>query len=555
MKKQQILMNFSNSKPQPNITADINEQREALLDDIWALINQRAARVAEQACEQFTKQYPEYDHGWYAYSFLLFQLKQAERALHCIDKAVALAPDTAGWRIHKAHILWLLNRFDDGICQLQWIKKLPDSTSQLIELASVSNKLGDYQVAEQAYQALLAQNDDQLTRAQLYFNLGSVQRYLGKIAPAEQSLDKALQLQPTDTEAQLLRSSLRKQTLTDNHLPQLQALLDNPALNPLQTAQVCYSLAKELEDIGDYPDSFYYLQRGAKSRRRTMKYDVGADVNALTTIRRTFTQSNVDGWRQTAATPGQAIPVFIFGLPRTGSTLVERILSSHSEVTSAGELNLFPWHLHQHICAHLNRNPADKREAVECSTELDLGTLGQAYLQSTRAYWQNKSRFIDKLPLNSLNAALIKGALPQAKMILVKRNPMDTCYAIYKHLFTQGYPFSYDLHELGAYYIAHHQLMQHWQQILGESIHIVRYEELVQAPQLQIEALLGHCDLAFEPQCLAFDKNSQASTTASATQVRQGIYQHSLQKWRHFETQLLPLRQQLEDAGIDPDFA
>ncbi|TLU64557.1 tetratricopeptide repeat protein [Thalassotalea litorea] len=541
-------------------TVIAHKQREQQLDHIWHLINQRAAQKALHECKLFTQKYEDYDHGWYAFSFLLFQLKKAGEALHCIEKAVNISPQMVDWRIHKAHVLWLLNRLTDGRNELSHIKTLPQTMHQLIELAEVSNKLSDYHVAQNCYLAMLNTEKNPQSRAQLYFNLGSVQRYLGDLSAAEQSLDEALALSPNDTEALLLRSSLRKQTLENNHTEQLQSMLNTQALNALQKSQVCYSLAKEFEDLQEYSASFKSLKIGADSRRQSIRYDVNNDIRALAEIRNAFDQQYFDRLKQQSRQSASAsdkdraqiaTPIFIFGLPRTGSTLVERIISNHSDVTSAGELNYFSWHLMQQISEQLNIKPSDQLQSIRSSRELAPEKLGQAYLQSTRSYWQQKPYFIDKLPLNSLNAGLIKGAIPNAKMILVQRNPMDTCYAIYKHLFTQGYPFSYSLDELGQYYVAHHQLMQHWVDTLGSDLYTVRYEALVSDPQHQTQEMLSYLDLQFEPSCLQFQNNRQASTTASASQVRQGLYRDSVEKWRHFESQLAPLKKRLEDAGIE----
>ncbi|QDP02695.1 tetratricopeptide repeat-containing sulfotransferase family protein [Thalassotalea sp. PS06] len=529
-------------------------KREYQLDDIWHLINQRAADAALQSLNTYTSKYPDYDHGWFAFSFLLFQLKRAESSLECIDKAIALSPTCSDWRIHRAHVLWLQNRLKEGQEELAKLVSLPDSKQLLVELASVSNKLSDYSMAEKTYLALLNIENQPQARAQLFFNLASVQRYLGKLSESEQNLNQAIELNTLDTEAILLRSSLKKQTLDSNHVASLQGLLTTNKLNPLQTSQLCYSLAKELEDLQQYDASFDYLAKGADSRRSTLRYQVEGDIEALAAIRDTFDSQYFQQKSKENAQleqPADCTPIFIFGLPRTGSTLIERILSGHSEVTSAGELNHFSWQFMQQITKQFNTKPENKTATIGYSKRLDLSGLANGYLESTRPFWKNQRYFIDKLPLNSLNAGLIRGALPQAKMILVQRHPMDTCYAIYKHLFTQGYPFSYCLNELGQYYIAHHKLMQHWIQEMGEAIYQVRYEDLLAASQVQTKNMLAYCGLDFQPQCMAFEKNHQASTTASASQVRQGLYKDSLAKWRNYEKQLAPLLEQLQQAGIE----
>ena len=182
---------------------------------------------------------------------------------------------------------------------------------------------------------------------------------------------------------------------------------------------------------------------------------------------------------------------------------------------------------------------------------LNFQKLGDAYLQSTRARAHGCAHFVDKLPLNFLYTGLIHLALPGAKIIHVQRNPMDCCYAIYKTLFRDAYPFSYNLQELGDYYLAYRELMAHWNSVLPGMIHTVQYEELVADLELQSRHLLSHCNLPWEQQCLAFEKSQASTSTASAVQVRRGLYNSSVGKWRHYEGQLQPLVEKLSAAGVN----
>jgi len=189
-------------------------------------------------------------------------------------------------------------------------------------------------------------------------------------------------------------------------------------------------------------------------------------------------------------------------------------------------------------------------ELVSLTTKINFTKLGQSYIESTRHSRGTSKHFIDKSPLNSLYVGLISLALPRSKIIHVIRHPMDTCYAIYKQLFTQGYPFSYDLRELGQYYIAHHKMMQHWQEVMPGTIYQIAYEDVIENIEEQAKALTLQCDLTWQSQCIDFQHNQSASTTASATQIRQGIYKSSQGKWRQFAPQLTSLKAQLEQAGI-----
>jgi hypothetical protein len=211
----------------------------------------------------------------------------------------------------------------------------------------------------------------------------------------------------------------------------------------------------------------------------------------------------------------------------------------------------------QRARSSLGRHPycswRNSAELLAQSLEIDLAALGRHYLERARGPTAESPRFTDKLPMNSLNAGLIQLALPSAKMILVERDPMDTCYAMYKFLFSGAYPFSYDLEELGRYYLEHRKLMQHWATILpSESFQRVQYERLVTNQTEETSRLLNVVGLEWDDACLSFEQNSQAVLTGSATRVRRQLYQSSVGAWRNYERQLAPLRQLLAAGGIDP---
>jgi hypothetical protein len=190
---------------------------------------------------------------------------------------------------------------------------------------------------------------------------------------------------------------------------------------------------------------------------------------------------------------------------------------------------------------------------VRHSAGLDFAGLGDAYIASTLPSTENSPRFVDKMPLNFLYAGLIHKALPTAKIIHLRRHPLDTCYAIFKTLFQDAYPFSYQLQELAAYYLSYRQLMQHWEAVMPGVMYHLDYEKLVTEPEQQTRDLLAYCELDWEPRCLEFYEHGQASTTASASQVREPVYQSSVGKWRHYEEQLQPLVDLLQKAGVPID--
>jgi len=189
-------------------------------------------------------------------------------------------------------------------------------------------------------------------------------------------------------------------------------------------------------------------------------------------------------------------------------------------------------------------------EMVASTASLDFKQLGDLYVDSTRPFTGKTKRFIDKMPLNYLYVGLIHLALPQSKIINLQRDPMDTCYAIYKQLFVDAYPFSYDLEELASYYVAYHRLMEHWNKVLPGVIHTVTYEELVGDIETKTRQLLEACELDWQPQCLKFYENTSASTTASTAQIREPAYKSSVGKWRNYADQLQPVAEILRKAGI-----
>jgi hypothetical protein len=243
--------------------------------------------------------------------------------------------------------------------------------------------------------------------------------------------------------------------------------------------------------------------------------------------------------------------IFIVGMPRTGTTLVEQILCRHSDVQSAGELLGFG----QVLAAAAQNTLAASGGAslVEASLEMDFSALGRDYMQGARQAAPDSRFFIDKLPVNYLYCGIIRKALPKAKIIHLVRDPMDSCYAIYKTLFNQAYYFSYDLDELADYYIAYHRLMEHWRQAMPGAILDLRYEELVQDPDTQIRRLIEGCGLEWQAAVLDPSSNKGPIMTASAAQVREPIHARSVQRWRDYEAGLAHLKARLQAAGVVKD--
>ncbi|MET0360606.1 MAG: sulfotransferase [Sphingobium sp.] len=379
-------------------------------------------------------------------------------------------------------------------------------------------------------------------RPDVLFNLATAAGFLGLEEEAERAYDQVIGAAPDHAEAYLNRSLLRRQTAEDNHISQLSSALETEGLPWQREVYLRYALGKELEDLGDYDGAFANIARGAAVRRQHMQYAVSQDIDAMALI----AEAHDATWCAPAAAsrPG-AGPTFIMGLPRSGSTLLERMLGQHSQVQSLGELQYFGQALVAAFHKAMGRMPTGKEELIRRSVDCDVAAIGDAYLSMAPPLRNGTSHFIDKLPINFLYAGLIARALPSARLVHIRRHPLDLCFAMFKTMFGDAYPFSYSLEELGAYYHAYDKLMAHWRRALGDRLIEIDYEDLVGAPGATLETLLPALGLGFEEACLSPEKDRSAVMTASASQVRRPIHLASVGSAARYARHLGPLRSAL----------
>jgi tetratricopeptide (TPR) repeat protein len=410
-------------------------------------------------------------------------------------------------------------------------------------LGEFLGRLERYDEACAAYDQALAMDAD---NPRFLFNRATVRRFVGKVEDAESDYDRVIATDPADVEAWCNRSELRRQNVDRNHIEDLLKRLRAGFAAAIDEVPIRYALAKEYEDLGRYAESWEHLAVGAAIRRRHLKYDVRHDVQTVSWIIQAFPAAPpaADGCRSTE-------PIFILGMPRTGSTLLERIMSGNVGIYAAGELIDFAAALVDAVHHKLGRQQISRRDLVAASATVDFTGLGAAYLERTRPRTGHTPYFIDKMPLNYLYGGIIHAALPNAHILHLARHPMATCYAVFKTLFNQGYPFSYDLTEVADYYIGYHRLMSHWRRVLPETILDVSYEQLVTAPATEARRVFDHCGLEWSDHCLDIGQRGTASTTASAAQVRRPIYSTSVDLWRQYAGPLAPVAERLRGAGIE----
>lgn len=470
-------------------------------------------------------------------------LQQGPNAERCFRRAVEARPDRASGFVALAEFVAKQHgRSKEATVLADKAVSLDSENPRILgDAGLVHSMANDHDRAYELYQMGLEiiPND-----VRMNYCAATSARFLGFLEEAEAYADKALQLDPTEYEGLFLRSDVRKQTIDNNHIEELEARIAAGVSEHKSQYHHYYVLAKELEDIGEYEKSFAALSSGAEIRRKRMAYKVQTDTEIMSLIEEVHNQDFIA--KNDSVGHAKAGPIFIVGMPRTGTTLLERVVSSHSNVTSAGELNT----LSLLISAD---SKLDKPALVRQSVNIDFNALGEAYVAACSEYSDESQYWIDKLPVNFLYCGLIKLAMPNAKIINLNRNPMDTCYANYKMLFNAASPFSYSLNDLGEYYAAYYRLMQHWNEVLPGFILTVSYENITANLEREARRVLEFCGLGWEDGVLEFHKNKQASTTASASQVRQPVYSSSVHKWRNYETQLKPLQDILEKHGVPID--
>jgi tetratricopeptide (TPR) repeat protein len=523
--------------------------------EVTRLLQAGDLKTAEALCNRLTADFPQFYPGWHSASFIALCRGQIATASQMIQRALTHSPSDPKYLLQHARCLGAQRRLPESIACAAAAERAASNDAQLLDaIGSFYNSVGEHQRASDAYSRAIFLDPSQ---ALFWFNRATVRRFLGEIAAAEEDYDRVIALRPDDYEAYSNRSELRKQTPERNHIEAMERILA-AGTGPSGIGQwrgevqLRHALAKEYEDLEQYAQSWRHLERGARLRREHLQYDVRYDVDTVDWIIKAFPNAPpepIEGCP--SREPGAARPIFIVGLPRSGTTLVERILGSHSNVFAAGELNHFAAALVSAALTKTGGSPLPRPQLVAATRELDFAAVGADYLERTRPATSQRSHFTDKMPLNYLYCGLIRRALPNARIVHVTRHPMASCYAMFKTLFKDGYPFSYDLNDIARYYVGYRRLMDHWRRSMPGLIHDISYERLVRDPENESRRLLAACGLEWQRECLEFYRNPTATTTASASQVRRPIYDSSLTQWRHYETQLEGLRAQLLAAGID----
>ena len=476
----------------------------------------------------------------------------ADMAQRALRTALRMDPQLAEARVHLARILATAGHYGAASTEAERACADLDGDARLLDLlATVYSRIGNQRQALALYlRALESAGDD----VGILSNAAAVMIFLGQQDEAIALLQRVLVLQPGHYRSHWLLARARR-AQDREQLQQIEQLTTpaTPARSASATAYLHYAAGKICEDLSVWNEAWQHYHAGARAQRDLLDYDAAREWALFDALQQQFSE---DWYRDTSmgSTPLPAqnrqaeTPVFIVGLPRAGSSLLEKMLGSHPQVQALGELVQWPLAVKQQSGT---RSPVLYEAAVVNGVvRAGAANLGEQYLQSIAHMRDQRKVFTDKLPNNFLYLPLIARALPTAKLVHVRRNPMDAGLAIYKQLFADAYPFSYDLQELGDYYVRYHQLMTRWQALLGDRLYTLDYDALVTDPENQISALLAWLDLPFDEACLQFHRSSDATATASASQVREPIYRRASGRWKNFASALTPFRQKLESAGI-----
>ncbi len=462
----------------------------------------------------------------------------AERLLR---RALELAPEFASARANLATLLYKMNRHEEAVAELEWlVERDPENSAHANLKAAVSGRIGDYEEALRLYEAVLAKHSGS---AKIWMSYGHVLKTVGRQADSVAAYRQALVLAPCLGEVWWSLANLKTVRFEADDLRAMRAALARTDLSDEDRFHLDFALGKALEDARAPVDAFAHYSAGNRLRRSLIGHDPAETSGMVDRMITLLTPEFLHG--RAGQGHAAADPIFIVGMPRAGSTLVEQILASHSLVEGTMELPDLPI-----LARGTGRGTVETYpESLGILSANELAALGKSYLERTSIQRrQSRPFFIDKLPNNWLHAGFVHLVLPNAKIIDARRHPLACGFSNFKQHFARGQSFSYDLADIGTYYADYVRLMAHVDAVLPGRVHRVFHERMVDDTEGEIRRLLAACGLPFEDRCLRFWETERAVRTASSEQVRRPIFKDGGDAWKLFEPWLEPLKARLGPA-------
>jgi tetratricopeptide (TPR) repeat protein len=504
---------------------------------------------AARTAQALTQAEPDLPTGYFLLGMAAAEAGHIAKALPLVEAAVARGP-AAEHLAQLARLLILLRHDGEaGEAARRALALDPDDALTLDTIGCVLTRLGDHAGSIAPFAAAVAAEPGNLDYR---YNLAAACGFTGRVVEARDHYEAILAADSGNARAHYALAILTRQNADANHVPRLRVALA-AAGRPEDRLRIQYALAKEYEDLGDAADALSNLSEANTAHKRAIRYDFAQDAAIFDAIEHLFGEGVPDRWR---GRDGAVCPaIFVVGMPRTGTTLVDRILASHPDVGSAGELQAMPLAIKQ-LSGTGSRLVIDP-ETIAASAAIDPAVMGAAYVSRASHHRPpDKPRFVDKLPANYLYIGHIAHALPDARIICLRRNPMDTIWSNYKNLFASQsayYAYSYDLMDAARYYARFDRLMAMWERLLPGRVLQLSYEALVFDQETQTRRLLDHCGLSWDPACLSFHENKAAVATPSAAQVRRPLNADAVARWKAHEGALAPVKAWLDQQGIRVD--
>jgi tetratricopeptide (TPR) repeat protein len=527
--------------------ADAEYRRLAALPSelvtVTSLIQEGKLFQAEQLCRDFLRAHPHHVEAMRLLARIGMKLFIYDDAEFLLESCVTFAPDYWLARGDYVEVLHKRQKFQKALEQAKLLhERFPGNPAFELSYANESVAAGEFDQAIRSYERVIAKHPD---LHQPHLARGHVMKTVGRLDEAIASYRNACRARSVFGDAWWSLANLKTYRFTDEEIAAMERYAEDRQAAPEDRFHLCFALGKAWEDRSDYSRSFAHYERGNALRRQGLRYDPGRAEAAMQRQAETCTRGLFERLAGCGAPDDD--PIFIVGLPRSGSTLLEQILASHSQVDGTMELPNVIALAHRlngrRLLSDDARYPAVLRELKQ----EQFARLGAGYIEDTRFHRGTAPRFIDKMPNNFMHAGLIHLMLPNAKIIDARRHPMACCFANFKQLFADGQEFTYDLEEMARYYRAYVRLMDHWDRVLPGKVLRVHYEHVVEDLPGQTLRMLDFLGLPFEAACLEFHRTERSVRTPSSEQVRQPIYRSGLSQWRNFEAQLGVLENALAD--------